>query len=65
MSTNVYASTPKQSITGVQYSEGVGKDESPKFWSDTLPANLGYQYIPIAEAIRDQFKYRDEYEVGY
>ena len=65
MSSNVFASTPVQKTTGIQYSQDVTKDESPKFWSDTLPANLGYQYIPIAEAIRDQFKYRDEVEVGY
>lgn len=38
---------------------------SPKFWSETVPASLGYTYAPIINAIGNSLKYGNEYEQGY
>lgn len=65
MAINPWASVIPQPTQGVQEYERISDSESPKFWSDTLPANLGYAYAPILESISANIKYRDEVEIGY
>ena len=39
--------------------------EQPEFFADTVPAALGYQYLPMFEAVRNAVKYGTEVQQGY
>ena len=39
--------------------------EKPEFFADTIPAALGYQYLPMFEAVRNSVKYGTEVQQGY
>ena len=39
--------------------------EKPEFFADTVPAALGYQYLPLFDVVRNAVKYGTETQKGY
>ncbi len=66
MSINPWDTTaPTFTETNVARRRSLQRVEEPEFFADTLPATLGYQYMPMLNAVKNAVKHGTEVQQGY
>jgi len=66
MSINPWDTTTATFVeSNVSRRQALRRVEEPEFFADTLPAALGYQYMPMFNAVKNAVKYGTEVQEGY